>query len=359
MTKKSQNSKAVILRDSAISIGILASASLVCLLLKTLDDSDNYIPFIFMLAIFLISRFTDGYVYGIVSSLIAVIVVNYLFTYPYLAFNFTISGYPITFICFLVISIITSALTTQIKRQEKMRAEAEREKMRANLLRAVSHDLRTPLTSIVGATSAVLENGGVLPPEKQRELLADVCSEAQWLIRMVENLLSVTRISDGTTKIEKTEEAVEEVAGEAVRKFNKRFPQVKVSVSVPEALLFVPMDAILIEQVLLNLLENAILHGKNPDGIEIEVQDLETSALFSVRDRGVGIPESLMSRLWNGGLPKEKEEPLADGRRNMGIGLSVCVSIVRAHGGEMSAGNRKGGGAVFEFTLPKKEGDLD
>lgn len=351
--------KIIRLRDAAISIGILALASVLCVLLQKVDGSDRYVPLIFILATLLVSRFTDGYIYGIAASFISVIAANYVFTYPYLAFNFTISGYPITFICLLVTSIITSTLTTQIKRQEKIRMEAEKEKMRGNLLRAVSHDLRTPLTSIVGATSAVLDNEDVLTPEKRRELLTEVRDDAQWLIRMVENLLSVTRMNEGITKITKTDEAVEEIAGEAVRKFKKRFPEAKVAVSVPDALLIVPMDAMLIEQVLINLLENAVLHGKNPEGIKLQVRAEENSAVFAVSDQGVGIPEAVFPHIFDGHFEKSVGDESSDSKRNMGIGLSVCMSIIRAHGGEMTAENMPAGGAVFTFALPYGEGNFN
>ena len=113
---------------------------------------------------FLISRFTGGYFYGIFAALVSVLAVNFLFTFPYFAFNFTIAGYPLTMLCMLAVSVITSAMTTQIKRQGDLRIEAEREKTRSNLLRAVSHDLRTPLTSILGASSAIADNDTVLTP---------------------------------------------------------------------------------------------------------------------------------------------------------------------------------------------------
>ena len=159
----------------------------------------------------------------------------------------------------LAVSIVVSTLTTQIKQQEKLRAEAEKEKMRGNLLRAVSHDIRTPLTSIVGGVNAILDSGDRMPPETQTALLTDIRTEAQWLVGVVENLLSVTRIS-GASNIHKELEAGEELLSAASVKFRKRFPEITVAIRAPEELLMIPMDAILIEQVLINLMENAALH---------------------------------------------------------------------------------------------------
>ena len=340
--------------DTGITLGLLTGAALLCLLLRVWDDSDVYASMLFLLAVVIVSRFTNGYFYGILASLAGVFCVNYLFTYPYFAFNFTISGYPLTFISMLAVSVITSAMTTQIKEQEKLRGESEKEKMRGNLLRAVSHDLRTPLTSIVGSTSAVLENEDRLTAQEKRELLTGVKEDAQWLIRMVENLLSITRISEETAKINKEYEAAEEVVAESARKFSKQFPHIALDVSAPDELLMVPMDAILIEQVIGNLLENAALHGKTTSRIRLSLVRRDHLALFTVEDDGVGIPEDKLDGLFDGYLGKPGSLE-SDGKRNMGIGLSVCNTIVRAHGGYMTGENLPYQGAKFQFALPLEE----
>ena len=336
-------------RDLLVSAGILLCALGLCILLQIGDTSDGFASPIFVLAVLLISRLTTGYLYGLIASVMGVICVNYVFTSPYWAFNFTISGYPLTFLTFLAVSVITSTLTTKIKQQDRLRAESEKEKMRANLLRSVSHDIRTPLTSIMGATSTLLENPG-LSPEEQRTLLEDARDDAQWLIRVVENLLSITRIGDSQARITKEPEAAEEVLDGVVRKFRKRFPAIAVEVRAPEELLMVPMDPILVEQVLSNLLENAALHGKNTTHVTLSVQQEGDWARFSVRDNGGGIPAKVLPTLFDGGL-KHSETSSGDGKRNMGLGLSVCLAIVRAHGGTMEANNLSAG-AELSFLLP-------
>ena len=263
--------------------------------------------------------------------------------------DFTISGYPLTFVIFLIASIMTCALTTQVRQQERLRSETEKEKMRANLLRSVSHDIRTPLTSIVGSTSTILENPG-LSEADQKELLTDVRNEAQWLIRVVENLLSITRIGEDQAHITKEEEAAEEVLGEVICKFRRRYPDITVSVSVPDNLLMVPMDPVLIEQVLLNLLENAAIHGETTTHIRLTLSCSGSYACFSVIDNGCGIPERELPNLFDGTLKRSNTASI-DGKRNMGLGLSVCLAIVRAHGGTMSAKNLTEG-SEFSFRLP-------
>ena len=220
--------------------------------------------------------------------------------------------------------------------------------MRADLLRSVSHDIRTPLTSIVGSTSAVLENPGISPQE-QRELLENAREEAQWLIRVVENLLSITRMGDEQARISKEPEPAEEVLGAAARKFRRRFPKVNVAVSVPDELLMVPMDPILIEQVLANLLENAAVHGRAAN-ISLSLESEANFARIVVQDDGPGIPKNELDGLFDGRI-RSRQSPDSDGKRNMGLGLSVCRAIVLAHGGTISARNLPQG-AEFSFRLP-------
>ncbi len=338
------------LRNILITLTILAAATVICFFLQQSVGTEAHAPLLFVLAVLFISRFTDGYGYGIFSAMAAVIAVNYIFTYPYFAFNFTITGYPLTFLVMLAVALSVSALTTQIKNQEKLRLESEKEKMRANLLRAVSHDIRTPLTSIAGSASVILENQDALSQDKVMELVANIKEEAQWLVRMVENLLSITRMNAENAKIDKQEELAEEVISAAVSKFKKRFPGIETEVYVPDEILLVPMDATLIEQVLVNLLENSVIHGRTTSRIRIQVSKQEEMAVFSVEDNGGGIDESVLPVIFDGNLVARGES--SDNKRNMGIGLSVCKSIIKAHRGNMRAENREEGGARMIFTLP-------
>lgn len=338
-----------ILRDWLITAGLLSLGAVLSWLLMLVDPSGGFVSMIFVLMVTLTARLTNGFVYGVTASFISVICVNYIFTYPYWEFNFTIAGYPLTFLTMLSVSVIVSTLTTQIKRQEQLRAESEREAMRANLLRAVSHDLRTPLTSIMGSASAILENDAVLTPQQRISLLRNVRSEAQWLIRMVENLLSITRMGDTAARINKELEVAEEVLGSVAAKFQQRFPDIRLTLSAPGDPLFVPMDAILVEQVLMNLMENAAYHG-NSTCICLTAERQGNDAVFTVQDNGSGIAPELLPHIFSPGVHSQSHT--SDNRRNMGIGLSVCRSIVKAHGGTMSAANAPDGGALFCFTLP-------
>ena len=167
--------------DFGVFISLLVVATILCYFLRKIDDSDVYVALIFELTVVLVSRFTDGYLFGLLSSVVGVIGINYIFTFPYYQLNFTISGYPLTFLVMLIVSVVVSTLTTQIKQQEKIRAEAEKEKMRGNLLRAVSHDIRTPLTSIVGGVSTLLDSGDQLDEATRTQLLENIRDESNWL----------------------------------------------------------------------------------------------------------------------------------------------------------------------------------
>ncbi|WP_024292923.1 sensor histidine kinase [Lacrimispora indolis] len=258
----------------------------------------------------------------------------------------------------LFLRMIASQVAMALERQQlsdeqrNIMVESEKEKMRSTLLRAISHDLRTPLAGILGASSAIRENGKTLDENTRDSLVANIQEESQWLIRMVENLLSVTRINEDASNLTKSQEAAEEVIGEAVSRVKRRFPQARILVHVPEEFLEVPMDGTLIVQVLINLLENAIKYSPGDSPVEVCLEKEGAWARFQVLDRGRGIPNEDLPHLFTGYRPSESKS--ADSSRGMGIGLSICKTIVSAHQGSLEAENRKDGGTIFRFTLPLK-----
>lgn len=341
-------------KDACRTLIILLLITLISVAAERLFYDKNYVVVFYLLGVVLVSRFTQGYLWGILTSLFSVFSMNFLFTFPYYAFNFTIEGYPVTFLVMLLISVITSALTTRVKEQGDVLLEAEKEKMRSNLLRAISHDLRTPLTSILGASSALLENGEVIDREAHDKFLCDIKENSEWLIRMVENLLSVTRISEGGATVTKSPEAVEEIVAEAVSRVHKTYPTQEIHVKVPDELLIVEMDPTLIEQVIINLVENSIKHSGKKVTIDITVIFDKKNAVFSVADNGRGFSKKDLPYLFSGG--GETSMRSSDSSRGMGIGLSICSSIIKAHSGRIEAKNKPGRGAIVTFTLPIEGG---
>lgn len=353
-----QKQKNRTLRDAGFTVLVLVVVFVINLLIGSYYGSHSLIPMISVLGVFLISLGTIGYVWGILAAIVNVFAVNYAFTFPYYAFNFSLPENLFSAVIMMGVAAMTSALTTKIKEQEKIRTETEREKTRANLLRAVSHDIRTPLTSISGSTSTIIENYDLLTKEQHIKLLREIREDSDWLIRMVENLLSITRIDGERVQVIKTPTMLDELLDSALLKFQKRYPQQEVDVQIPEELLCVSVDALLIEQVISNLLENAMIHARGMTELSLTVYAADGYAVFEIADNGSGIPDERLANLFTG--YHDRTDAPTDGKRsNMGIGLSVCSTIIRAHGGTIQAENRPQGGAMFRFTLETEEVDLE
>lgn len=265
------------------------------------------------------------------------------------------------------VEMVITQMALALERQEladkksEITIQAEKEKIRSTLLSAVSHDLRTPLTSISGSCMTILENHQTLPVERKVEMLQHIDHDAKWLIRMVENLLSVTRISDNMEGLKKTEEMLEEVLSEAVVRVKTTFKGIKITANVPDEILMVPMDATLIEQVIINLCENAIKHSGKPLNelvLNVLATNDEKFATISIKDNGNGIKNSESDLDFCDMQEKEieKNDKLS---RNMGIGLSICSTIIAAHQGEIFTRNNESGGATVSFTLPLLNADND
>ena len=344
-----------IIKDFLLSLFVLSLTYFLSYYIQFVFDTDTLVPTIFVLGVFFVSMQTEGYVWGVAASLVSVMLVNFTFTAPYFAIDLIAPENMFAAVVMLLIAIMTSALTTKIKQTEKIKAESERERMRGNLLRAVSHDLRTPLTSIYGATSVIMENYDYLSKEKQLKLLGEIDEDSQWLIRMVENLLSVTRIDNSITKVSKDFVVLEELMDSVIVKFKKHYPNQSITVEVPNEFVSIPMDPILIQQVLMNLMENAVIHAKGMTELEVEVRIEYKTAVFEVRDNGCGIPDDRLPRLFTDYLDRDTNVPTDGSRNNMGIGLSVCSTIIKAHGGSIYAKNREEGGALFAFTLEMED----
>lgn len=333
---------------------VLVIFFMIGLILEKIFQADTLVPAIFTLGVFIISLITDGFIYGIAASFLSVMALNFAFTFPYFKFNFSIRENILSAVIMLIITIISSTLITKVKQQEKMKAETAKEKMRANLLRAVSHDLRTPLTTIYGSSSAIINQYDSLSKEQLLELANGINEDAQWLVGMVENLLSVTKIDSNGVKLIKTPIVLEELIDTVIIRFKKRYPNQKINVDIPESFVSIPMDAVLIEQVMLNILENARQHAVGMTEITIKVFLLGNEAIFEISDDGCGIPKDRMEGIFTGYFEK-KEAPADNQKSSMGIGLSVCASIIKAHDGTISVENRKTGGCCFRFSLSMEE----
>jgi len=237
--------------------------------------------------------------------------------------------------------------------RENISIAMEREKMRSSLLRAISHDLRTPLTGIVGASGVILENMEQLNKANIRELISDINEEAIWLNNLVENILNMTRIGEGKLVIEKNYEVLDDVVYEAISHIKNLAKSRKISVSMPDEVITLLIDGKLIVQVLINLLDNAIKHTQEDCNIFVRVYTKENNAIFEVADDGKGIEKNIEDSLFESFVTFSSK--IIDGKRGMGLGLAISKAIVEAHEGKIYAGKAPEGGALFTFTLPLVE----
>lgn len=338
------------LKEGLFTFATLCFMYVLNIITQDIFYTKTLIPTLFVLGVFFISLKTQGYFWGVTGSLISVLAVNYAFTYPYYAIDLISPECVASAIVMLVVAIMTSTLTTKVKLQEKIKIETEKERMRANLLRAISHDLRTPLTTIYGSCSAILENYDTLTTKQKQTLLSEMQQDSMWLIRMVENLLSITRIDGKKVQLSKVPTVLEELIDTVLIKFHKHYPEQQVDIEIPDDFISIPMDAMLIEQVLINLLENAVVHAKNMTKLALTVTIQDNQALFHVYDNGCGILPDKLDKLFTGYF--DTQQTLVDGKRNnMGIGLSVCSAIIKAHDGDIFVKNNTEGGASFYFIL--------
>jgi two-component system sensor histidine kinase KdpD len=510
-THKHGNKLRAAAKNLAVTIGIMTFATLLSFLFRSIGLYESNFIMAYLLGVLLVAKQTDGFFYGILSSVIGVLAFNFFFTVPYYSFAAFRSDYPVTFVIMLIAALITSTLTTKAKqearlslqrekrtqilyqmsksllkvrnidqtaeagvkviaellnrsviiaamnsanvlekpyiyaynnderaqilqsdnetrvlsetfktgrpmgagtarfadssayylpikgqsgalgvvgiscfddeplsdeqktflkavatqialamerermsdKQQESKMEVERERLRGNLLRAMSHDLRTPLTGILGATTTILDHGNVLDKDVQRKLLQSVHEDASWLMDAIENILAITRMDEGKVELKKTMEAVEEVVAEAVSRM-KLTATHTIKIRIPDELIMLPMDGILIEQVLVNLLDNAVKYTPDGSTVEIKTRLASDKVVFEVSDNGNGIAEEdlpfIFNRFYTTAARKDTE------RRGTGLGLAICKSVVTAHGGEISAFNNPAGGATFKFELPAKEG---
>jgi two-component system sensor histidine kinase KdpD len=241
----------------------------------------------------------------------------------------------------------------QLQKRIQSNEEMVQERYRGNLLRAISHDIRTPLSGIMGTSEIIMD---MTPFDDSRYELAKVIFEdADWLRALVENILNLTKLQEGRLVIKKEIEAVEEIVGSAVRHISRRSPEYNISIKIPKDLLLVPMDAKLIEQVIINLLDNAIKHSKpqNEIIVLVKVRKELNSVEFSIIDSGIGIKESDLPNIFKMFYTSKRRIDIKNG---IGLGLTICEAIVNAHGGKIKACNRTDeSGSILSFTLPMKE----
>ena len=368
-------------RNLFTTLLFLCAAYLVSDTLIGHTGAENNSALVFVLSVMFISLLTNGYFYGLIASLVGAFCINYFFMFPYRAFSLSYSGYPVAMVSMTLISGVVCALTSRVKLQaveamkreqdtkalyelnaklneEKaaIQLEAARETIRGNILRAVSHDLRTPLTAISGAASVLLSSEEIAQSEKNLSLVQDIKSDADALIAMVENLLSITRIENGTMQLQIEAELLDEVFQEALAHVDRQSKQHDISVNLSDDLLMAKMDVRLIVQVIINIVNNAIKYTPVGSHIRLSAEKQDDMVRISISDDGQGISgeakKHLFDMFYTAGIGKP------DNRRGLGLGLGLCKSIIDAHGGTIGVEDNIPQGSVFYFTLPLEEVSL-
>lgn len=286
---------------------------------------------------------------AVFASALSVLCFNFFFVPPRFTFDVAHPQYIVTFFVMFAVALVISHLTLRVRTQaaaaSRAQVAAEIERLRSSLLSAVSHELRTPLAAIIGSASSLLQTsaGG-----KGQDLLQNIRDEAERLATLVHNLLETTRLEAGV-QLKKDLYPLEEVVGAALERLSKAIGGRVIETSLPENLPLVPMDAVLMELVFFNLIENAVRHTPQGSAIRISAEDGEDGLMVSIADRGAGLAQEDLARVF------EKFYRAKATIGGAGLGLAICKAVVEAHGGSIRALNRPEGGLEFRLTLPRGE----
>lgn len=357
-----------VLKDLVMCLFILTAATLIGYAFKAFHLTDADIIMLYIIAVLVISIFTSKMRYCLISSVVGVILFNYLFTYPEFSLSAHDAGYPVTFVTMFITAFIAGTLANKLKHniiiaeqnaREKEEAAilAQNEQLRANMLRSISHDLRTPLTSISGNASTLISGGDTLDEAARKQIYTDIYSESMWLIGMVENLLYATRIEDGRIQLNISVEILDDIVQDAVKHIERTYPKRSISVDMHDEIIPVKADANLIVQVIVNLIDNAVKYSDNDTPILINVDRKNEIAVISVADNGMGVPQEEKEKVFD--MFYTGNSRSSDNRRSLGLGLALCKSIIISHRGNISISDNTPKGAIVRFTLPIGEVDLN
>lgn len=312
------------------------------------------IAMVYVLAVVIIAlKFSRGP--GIVASVLCVAAFDYFFVPPRGTFTVDDVQYLLTFGIMLAVALIISGLVRSIRRQAAARAaleiEAETERIRSALLASISHDLRTPLAVMAGASSSLAESGERLSPAERHALAKSVFEQAREMSERVNKVLQMTRLETGALKVERDWASLSEIAGSALARLAERMAAHRVILELPEDLPLVRVDSTLVEQALGNLLENCAKHTPPGTIVRLRAQRRAGEILVSIEDYSGGVPEGDVERIFQ----KFNRGAIEEAGTGMGLGLAICRAIIRLHGGKAWAEHVPAGGTAFRFTLPVED----
>jgi two-component system sensor histidine kinase KdpD len=291
---------------------------------------------------------------SVLASFLSMLAFDFFFVPPRFTFAVADIHYLFMFFVMLLVGLSISSLAAQVRRQseknQQVQMQIETERLRSSLLSSISHDLRTPLAAITGSTSSLLEDGEALDPATRRDLLENIYEESERLGHLVTNLLEMTKLEAGSVPLHREMHHMGEIIGSAISRLEKKIQSHTLATQIPPDLPLVPMDGLLMEQVLINLLENALKYTPEKTPIHLSAWTEGGNLGVRVADQGPGLPPEDVSHLFEKfyrGAQKNK-------KGGAGLGLAICKGIVQIHGGTIRALNQTTGGAAFEFYLPLK-----
>lgn len=336
-----------------IAISIVAICTVVGNILFSVVDQSNLIM-LYLLGVVFVATSNNGHQGpAILAALLSTLAFDFFFIPPFLSFNVSDIQYFFTLMVMLVISQTISHLTIRVQRHveaiRNAKIKAETEQLRNIFLTSISHDMRTPLTIIMGSASTLLQ------PEKismdvHKELARNIYEESKRLNNIVVNVLQIIRLESGAIKLSKRLHSIEDILNNVLERLAEELHGHSVKLHIAKYMPLIPLDHILIEQVIINLIENAIKYSKVNTPIEISARTINKNVLIKIADKGKGIEphdlENIFNKFYRANTKSDTDN------EGFGLGLAICKHIVQAHGGKIWAENDRNGGAIFYFTLP-------
>ncbi|MEW5758830.1 MAG: DUF4118 domain-containing protein [Candidatus Omnitrophota bacterium] len=328
-----------------ISVGLIFVTTIFGELVKRSLEPTNLVMFYLFAVVFIAIRFGQGP--AIVTSILSVLAFDFFLVHPYLTLGVGDLQYIFTFIAFLIVGIVVSILASKIREQVIQR---QTEKLQSALLNSISHDLRTPLASITGSLTTLLDDSSVLNSATSKELLYNSLGEANRLNDLVSNLLDMTKMEAGALKLNPKPCELRDIIGASLEQLKDKIGSRNINIDIPNDFPEISMDFSFMMKVFCNLIDNALKYSPLDTPIDIKATIVRDSVKIEIKDQGFGVSQEDLKHIFDKFYRAEKLKNIT----GIGLGLSICKGIIEAHGGEITAKNNTGLGATFIITLPLK-----
>jgi two-component system sensor histidine kinase KdpD len=326
-----------------ISVGLVFIMTLLGEFVKRKLEPTNIVMFYLLAVVIVAIRWGQGP--AIVTSILSVLAFDFFLVPPYLTLNVAALQYIFTFIAFLIVGVVVSTLASKTREQVIQR---QTEKLQTALLNSISHDLRTPLVSITGSLTALLDSDSGLDDAARKELLETAFEESDRLNRLVINLLDMARMEAGALRISRKPCELRDVLGASLEQLKEKIGSRNIRIDIPRDFPEISVDFLFMMKVFFNLIDNALKYAPVDTPIDIKATAFKDKVRIEVKDQGIGIPQGDLKRIFDKFYRVERPQKIS----GTGLGLSICKGIIEAHGGEITAENNLDRGATFIITIP-------